>query len=258
MQLPSASYKHYWEKGWCVVEGVFNAEEIDRIVELAMQISQREMDADSSYIADRSQNGAEVLPRKIGGPFGKHETFRAFSLDRRLRALVTDLLGDEALLATDQIFMKPPRFGSAKPYHQDNAYFLCTPADGVTTAWIALDDVDKENGCMRYIDGSHREPILPHEPIPGEEHNKVPPVELIDLTRESLALVRKGGVVFHHSQCLHTSHRNESDRWRRAYATHWVTAAVEAESPVVANAYFQRPDYAPTSPILPTSSASRA
>jgi len=244
MQLSKSSYDHYWAKGWCVVEHVFGAAEIDRIVALAMEISQREMDADSNYIADRSSDGAEVLPRKIGGPFDKHESFRTFALDQRLSALVSALLGDEALLATDQIFMKPPRFGSAKPYHQDNAYFLCTPGDAVTMAWIALDDVDAENGCMRYIDGSHKGPILPHEPLPGEEHNKVPPLELVDLTRESLAPVRKGGVVFHHSQCLHTSHRNESDRWRRAYATHWATAAVQAESPVIANAYFQRPDYA--------------
>ena len=41
-----------------------------------------------------------------------------------------------------------------------------------------------------------------------------PPLRLIDLKRESLAIVRKGGVVFHHSETLHTSHRNESDRDR--------------------------------------------
>ena len=26
------------------------------------------------------------------------------------------------------------------------------------TAWLALDDVDEENGCLRYIDGSHPDP----------------------------------------------------------------------------------------------------
>lgn len=244
MQLNSVAYEHYWQKGWCVVEGVFAAEECDAIAALAMDISQREMAADSSYVADRSADGSQVLPRKIAGPFAKHEAFRRFALDARLRALVGQLLGDEALLATDQIFMKPPHFGSAKPYHQDNAYFLCTPGDGVLTAWIALDDVDADNGCMRYIDGSHRGPILPHGADPDEPYNKVPPRELIDLDRESLAPVKKGGVVFHHSQCLHTSHRNESARWRRAYATHWATDAVRAESSVIINAYFQRPDYA--------------
>ena len=36
--------------------------------------------------------------------------------------------------------------------------------------------------------------------------------------------MEKGGVVFHHGTALHTSHQNNSERWRRAYATHWVSA----------------------------------
>ena len=108
--------------------------------------------------------------------------------------------------------MKPPEFGSAKPYHQDNAYFLCQPADDVLTAWIALDDVDVDNGCLRYIDGSHRQGILP---------------------------LRRGGVVLHHCQTLHTSHKNQSDRWRRGYATHWGTADVSCESSILERPVFQ-------------------
>ena len=55
------------------------------------------------------------------------------------------------------------------------------PGDEVITAWIALDDVDEENGCLRYINGSHRGGILPHVPIPGEPHNKAPVASDIDL-----------------------------------------------------------------------------
>ena len=126
--------------------------------------------------------------------------------------------------------MKPPRLGSAKPYHQDNFYFRCHPDDQVITAWIALDDVDAGNGCLRYIDGSHLGPILPHIRFLARRLIiRRPAPELIDLSKESLAPVRKGGVVFHHSKTLHTSHRNESDRWRRGYATHWATAKVTSE-----------------------------
>jgi ectoine hydroxylase-related dioxygenase (phytanoyl-CoA dioxygenase family) len=142
----------------------------------------------------------------------------------------------------DQALLKPPRFGSAKPYHQDNYYFRCQPDDEVITAWIALDDVDEQNGCLRYIDGSHRGPILPHDQVPGEDHNYVPPTDLIDLSNESLAVARKGAVVFHHSRALHTSHRNESDRWRRGWATHWVTANVTSDTETLTRAYFRRPE----------------
>ncbi len=241
--MKSNLYTHYWEKGWAVAEGVFGREEADRIAQVALDVSLQEMQEDNdSYVVDASAEG-ETAPRKIDTPFLKRSEFQAFVMDQRLTRLVAELLGAPPLLSGDQIFMKPPRFGSAKPYHQDNFYFQIEPGDHVITAWVALDDVAPENGCLRYIDGSHKGPILPHEAVPGEPYNLVPPPELIDLEKESLALVRKGGIVFHHSQALHTSHRNESDQWRRGYATHWVTEEVTCSKDTLEDSYFRRDDY---------------
>ncbi len=243
----SDAFRHYWEKGWAVVEGVFTRDEAERIAQIALEVSQREMtDSDDRYVVDASAEG-EIAPRKIDRPFLKHDEFQAFVLDQRLIRFVTELLGASPLLSSDQIFMKPPHFGSAKPYHQDNFYFQCSPGDHVITAWIALDDVGPENGCLRYIDGSHKGPILPHEPIPGEPYNLAPAPGLIDLEKESLALAGKGDVVFHHSQTLHTSHRNESARWRRGYATHWVASDVTSSNGTLDTAYFRQENYPPGS-----------
>ena len=237
--LNQQEMKQYREKGWVVVNDVFSPDEAEKIAELALKISQDELkEVKGSYQADHSADGKKA-PRKIDHPYHKSEKFRQFVNNPKLVALLRELMGVDPLLCTDQIFMKPPRFGSAKPYHQDNAYFECEPSDHVITAWIALDDVDEENGCLRYIDGSHKGKILPHDPVPGEPHNKAPAPDLIDLKKESLAIVRKGGVVFHHSKTLHTSHRNNSDRWRRGYATHWVAADVTSTSNVLDKAYFK-------------------
>lgn len=241
--IDQTAIEQYWEKGWVVVEGIFQRDEAEQIAQIALEVSQAELqNADSRYVVDASDEG-ELAPRKIAAPFWKHPAFQSFILDERLTQVLTTLLGAAPLLATDQVFMKPPRFGSAKPYHQDNFYFQCQPADQVITAWIALDDVDAENGCLRYIDGSHRGPILPHEPVEGEPYNLVPPADLVDLRKEALAPVGKGGVVFHHSQVLHTSHRNESDRWRRGYATHWVTRAVTSGNGTLDRAYYKQANY---------------
>lgn len=245
MPFSEQIYRHYWDNGWAVIEGVFSREEIDNIASVALSLSQEELKANPNPKpgagVDRSPDGKEMAPRKLDSPFLKDTAFRSFVLDVRLVGLIRGFLGENPILLTDQILMKPPRYGSQKPYHQDNAYFRCHPDDQVITAWIALDDVDVANGCMRYIDGSHRGPIVPHYPIPGEPYNLVPPAELIDLSKESLAPVKKGGVVFHHSKTLHTSHRNETDRWRRGYATHWVTAQVTSENPkMIENAHFRK------------------
>ncbi len=244
MNFDREHYDHYWNKGWLVVEGVFKPEEADRVATLALKIVEKEyVGLKPGYLVDASEDG-KPSPRKLDSVFPKDAVFRDFALNERLMQCLQTLLGHKPLLLNDQVFFKPPRHGSAKPYHQDNFYFRLHPADQVITSWIALDDVDIANGCLRYIDGSHRGPILAHDPIPGEEYyNSAPPPELIDLSKESLAPVRKGGVVFHHCQTLHTSHRNESDRWRRAYAVNWVTANVTCEITTLDQALFRREEF---------------
>lgn len=247
MKISQTAYDHYWEKGWAVVEGVFSHQEAEDLAQVALDVAEEDLAADQSgFTADRCADG-QLAPRKIAFPFTKHADFRTFSLDPRLTSLVAGLLDQPPLLATDQIFMKPPRFGSAKPYHQDNFYFRLSPPDQALTAWIALDDVDEYNGCLRYISGSHQGPVFPHTALPGEPYNLVPDPALIDLSQETLAPVGKGGVIFHHSKILHTSHRNESERWRRGYATHWVSAQVTSDNGTLDKAYYLREDYPPTS-----------
>ncbi|HUG81577.1 MAG TPA: phytanoyl-CoA dioxygenase family protein [Bryobacterales bacterium] len=242
MSLSAAQREHYWAKGWVVAEGVFGRDEADRVGEVLLALAGRERESGKEgYNLDISEDG-ERAPRKINEPFAKDAVCREMLLDARLTSRMEQLLGHQPLLVVDQAFLKPPRFGSAKPYHQDNFYFRCHPDDEVITAWLALDDVDEQNGCLRYIDGSHLGPIIPHEQVAGEEYNHVPPPELIDLSKESPARVRKGGVVFHHSKALHTSHRNSSDRWRKGWATHWVTANVTCEKETLDRAYFRRPE----------------
>jgi len=237
-------YDHYWSKGWVVIEDVFSTQRVERIGALALTYADNEPNAARpGYNIDLSPDGTQQAPRKVDHPFLKDREFRDFILDRRLTQIIESLIGKKPLLFGDQLFMKPPRYGSAKPYHQDNFYFRCQPDGEVITSWIALDDVDAANGCLRYIDGSHLGPILPHNPVPGQDYNQCPPRELIDLARESLAVVKRGGVVLHHSKTLHTSHRNESDRWRRGYAAHWVTANVTSEKDTLDRAYFKREEF---------------
>lgn len=243
--ITQAMIDQYQAHGWVVVEGVYTPEEAEQIAGIALEVSTHEEmqdDQGRSYKLDVSEDG-RTAPRKIDQPFLKHPAFQSFVLDTRLEEILTILLGVQPLLKGDQIFMKPPQFGSAKPYHQDNFYFNCHPGNHVITAWIALDDVNEENGCLRYISGSHAEGIIPHEAVPGQPYDLTPKAGQIDLSREAMAPVRKGGVVFHHSETLHTSHRNTSDRWRRAYATHWVTSDVTTETDNLDHAYFNQQDY---------------
>lgn len=241
-ELNHETHGHFRTNGWVVVENVFDLNDVQRIAQVASTVAD-DLVGTSTMSTDHTDDG-ELIPRKIPRAFTRHEAFRKFVLDPTLTKILESLLGAPPLLLTDQVFMKPPRHGSAKPYHQDNAYFRIHPADQAITAWIALDDVDVANGCLRYISGSHQDGILPHQQL-DKMYDLSPPTELIDMSREALAPVRAGGVVFHHCQTLHTSHRNTSDRWRRGYATHWITNGVTSENDTLDTAYFRDPEFAP-------------
>lgn len=244
MKLTAEQYDTYWKKGWLVVEGIFPRDLMERAAEHSLNLAMKKFDPTipGTYHADRSADGKVALPRKVHRPFEQDPGFYGpLIYDGPMLGIVQQLTGSVPIFALDQIFFKPPRHGSPKAYHQDNAYFLVRPDDQVVTAWIAMDDVDEENGCLRYIDGSHLGDILPCKPVPGYEHDLTPDPKAIDLTKESLAIVKKGGVVFHHSRTLHTSGPNTSDRWRRGYATHWIGARSTCDNATLDHGYFRTP-----------------
>eukprot|EP00040_Diaphanoeca_grandis_P009390 m.48641 g.48641 ORF g.48641 m.48641 type:complete len:283 (+) comp20809_c0_seq1:254-1102(+) len=239
----------YFTNGWTIVNNVFDAALMTKVATVASVCCDAELREENlevlgirgsaeKAVALKAQIKASLvdsgidgqqLPRKLDAPFRKHAAFQAVALDSRLQSMAATLLGDDLsniVILTDQLFMKPPKMGSAKPYHQDNFYFGVVDSGAIITAWIALEDADKGNGCLRYIQGSHRDGIVPHvctdETAP---YNLNAPTHVViergggqEMPREQLAEVKQGGVVFHHGATMHASGVNTSDRWRRGYA----------------------------------------
>lgn len=109
MKLDQKLYDNYWENGWVVVENVFAHDEVDKIAKLAVELAEKDLASKSGGSVDISSNGTNIAPRKLFKPFLIHRDFREFVLNDRLKGIISDLIGEQALLATDQIFMKPPR-----------------------------------------------------------------------------------------------------------------------------------------------------
>ena len=75
---------------------------------------------------------------------------------------VASVLGSDIILWGGQLFCKPAHTGLEVPWHQDGQYWPITPL-ATCSVWLAIDDVTIENGCMRYIPGSHKLGMAPHE-----------------------------------------------------------------------------------------------
>lgn len=77
--------------------------------------------------------------------------------------MITDRLGIEKYeILNNQYFCKPSGYKMTSS-HQDNAYFESN--ENIVTVWVPLHDVDFKNSCMCYVEGSHKNGIIKHEPI---------------------------------------------------------------------------------------------
>lgn len=118
----------------------------------------------------------------------------------------------------DQLFCKPAHDGGVVAWHQDYSYWTRTKPMAHLTCWIGLDDATTDNGCVHYVPGSHRWPLLPTTHLAkGME------AILEILTPEQRAAfkpvpceLKAGEAVFHHPLMLHGSYENRSERQRRA------------------------------------------
>ena len=231
----------FWHRGWVRVPAVYDAQAVRSIAELASafasSIAAEAVSHERANICDVDEEG-RLFPRKLDFPYLRHLEFRAFILAPRLQAVLKAVLGMQSYLVRDHSFMKPPRCGSAKPFHQDNAHMMCEPVDQVITAWIALDEATEANGCMQYLDGSHRGGTLPHNISPERPYN-VEPVSTHVLNRFPVCHVcaLPGDVLLHHALTFHASGSNATDRWRRGYASHWVGRGVRSANDTLKWAY---------------------
>jgi phytanoyl-CoA hydroxylase len=231
VDITQAQREQFREQGFLAVEGVIPPDRVaalrDRIEALCRQAdsaeaqrlhAQIEPEVRSAGAASAVAVAPELAVRKFDSLTQHEPLFREHARFAPLVDLVAGLIGTPLSLYTDQAMLKPPRYGSEKPPHQDNAYFQIDPADGGVTAWCALDDATVANGCMEYVAGSHRLGLVEHEGIAGTPH-LVPKGEQGSYVAVP---VQAGAVVFHHLLTLHRSKPNRSDTWRRAFICHYV------------------------------------
>lgn len=139
-----------------------------------------------------------------------------------------------------QYFNKPPLLGQATPAHQDGYYFMLDPCEAVTM-WFALDDVDEENGCVRYVTGSHQLGMREHGRTQTLGFSQGIPNYPTDADRENeqACPAQPGDLLVHHALTIHRADRNESaTRNRRALG--FIYYSERAREDAEAHARYQR------------------
>jgi phytanoyl-CoA hydroxylase len=166
------------------------------------------------YVDKARPETLKQMQHMHGDPF-----FREYTRNAAWSGLARALLGEEAHAEEPEWFNKPPGTNSRTPPHQDNYYFCLKPPN-VLTIWLALDPVDEENGCLRYVAGSHREGIRPHGRTGTLGFSQgITDYGPQDAAREAAVYLQPGDAVVHHGNTIHRAEPNRSPtRHRRAFA----------------------------------------
>ena len=165
-------------------------------------------------------------------PFGsRHDAaaareWFAYCSEPRILALVEQVLGPDIILWGSQVFCKPAHTGREVPWHQDGQYWPIRPL-ATCSVWIALDDVDAENGCMRYIPGSHASRTVYRHRTSGRAgivlNQELEPDEL-DEGRARDDCLHAGELSLHDVYLVHGSRANRSGRRRAGFVIRYMPA----------------------------------
>jgi non-haem Fe2+, alpha-ketoglutarate-dependent halogenase len=147
----------------------------------------------------------------------------------RIVAVVKDLLGEDVIGWGSHYFCKMPRDGKRVSWHQDASYWPLTPSKTLTV-WLAIDDADTENACMRFIPGSHLYGRLTWRLSEDDEGNVLNQT-IADVERFGAPVddvLRAGEISIHSDLTLHGSEANDSDRRRCGLTLRYCAADVKA------------------------------
>ena len=163
--------------------------------------------------------------------------FDRISRRPRLAGLARALGLRQPLLLQSMYLFKQPHIGGEVGWHQDATYLHTRPST-VTGFWIALDDADRDNGCLMALPGGHRGPLRPRFRPPGHAMvtDTLDPRPWPDTPPVALEAPR-GTLVVLHGLLPHASAPNRSDRSRHAYALHLIDGCAEYAS----DNWLQRP-----------------
>lgn len=140
------------------------------------------------------------------------------------------VLGVKPVTLFQDILINKTPGTSAVQWHQDYSYWPLDSPAGVTL-WVALEDADAENGCLRYIPGTHLlgEKHPANFFIDAEQPRRAGLPDLEAESRECAATqapVRAGEVLAHHPLVWHMSPANHSNRHRHAWSITFLAPGV--------------------------------
>jgi len=254
--LSDSQINQFHEEGYLVLEDAIEKAEIEKLKTAALQIvddfdinrhravfstSDRDSGRDD-YFFDSAENvhcfleegalddegellkPARLAINKIGHAMHDlNPAFGNFCQQPLFGRVLRDIGYKAPMLWQTMYIFKQPHIGGEVRWHQDGSYLISDPST-VTGIWIAIEDANRDNGCLWVQPGGHRSPLREIYQVDWTRREGV----LTDLdktpwpgTDEAVAVeVPLGSVVIFHDHMPHYSSQNRSDFSRHAFTLH--------------------------------------
>ena len=215
-KLSQTRQDQYWTDGY-----LFPLPAIDRDMALAAraefeQIERDWLDADLPL----PLNAYKRVNAHVVMPFVAEIALNPHILD-----IIEGVIGPDILVYSAEFFVKEPHTDHVVSMHQDLTYWGMGAIDGLVTAWIALSPATPASGCMDFVRGSHKNPILPHEDTYDENNllSRGQEVRVDVDEQDKIAIeIHPGQMSLHHGLTIHGSGPNTSDDRRIACVVRYV------------------------------------
>nr|XP_011441346.2 phytanoyl-CoA dioxygenase, peroxisomal [Crassostrea gigas] len=237
---PVLSYeqrKFYEDNGYIVIRNLVPKEKLDVYRERFEQICRREVEIPGlTIMRDVAIARSEFVPGEQAvtklQEFQNDDILFGYCELPEIIKYVQTFTGKEVKAMHTMLINKPPDPGkktSRHPLHQDLHYFPFRPADRVVCSWTAMQKVNRENGCLVVLPGTHKGELLQHDypEWEGGVNKMYHGVRDFDPNAPRVHLpMDTGDTVFFHPLLIHGSGMNKTKGFRKSISCHYASADI--------------------------------
>lgn len=197
------SNNFFLENGYSIIEKVFSSEHCDNIINSANKIN------------DDSSNFSPLM-----NPHTKSDIFLELMSDNKIVKFIEEYFDGSAMGLQTEFFFMPPKTKGFTP-HQDNTYVQADEKSFIS-AWVALTNVNEENGGLIIWPKSHTEKKLitvENKIIKNKNQDPNARSRTTNIPRKYKAFsppILRGSVLMIDSWLVHASNNNISNNFRYA------------------------------------------
>ena len=208
--------KFFDKNGYLILSNVLSSYECDEIVDLANRYNSKNDFIPIMNIHKSSEKILEYMSRS------------------KIISYIENVFNGKALGLQTEFFFMPPGTKGFSP-HQDNTY-VQADQNNFVSAWIALTDVNSNNGGLIIWPESHKEKQLVTEnnedyPSANQDPNARKMSSIIPKKYSAFTPdIPKGSAMLIHSWLVHASNNNESQKNRNALLCTYIKEGADFRS----------------------------